>query len=154
MKTDDVLVVMGDFNAQLGKTKYNNISGIYGLGERNPRGDRLINICEENDLWISNTHFKHHPRRLYTWISPGDRTRHQLDFVMIRQRYKNSITQCKTYPGADVGSDHNPVIARITVKLKKPDQRSNDTSLGKLPASAFTENFMVEVKKPVRSSSE
>ena len=65
---------------------------------------------------------------------------------MIRQRYKNSITQCKTYPGADIGSDHNPVIARITVKLKRPDQKSNDISLGKLPDSAFTDNFRVEVK--------
>ena len=79
-------------------------------------------------------------------MSPGDRTRHQIDFVMIKQSYQNSITQCKTYPGADVGSDHNPVIARMKVKLKKPEMKTNKPSLGKIPASAFKDNYMVEVK--------
>ena len=34
----------------------------------------------------------------------------------------------------------------MKVKLKKPEQKGNNTSLGKIPASAFKENFMVEVR--------
>ena len=45
-----------------------------------------------------------------------------------------------------VGSDHNPVIARMKVKLKKPEQKGSSISLGKILASAFKDNFMVEVK--------
>ena len=29
------------------------------------------------------------------------------------------MTQVKTYPGADCGSDHSPVVATLEVKLKK-----------------------------------
>ena len=46
----------------------------------------------------------------------------------------------------DEGSDHNPEIARMLVKLKKPEQKTNTPSLGKIPASAFKDNYMVEVR--------
>lgn len=38
----DLIILMGDFNAKIGKLheKHDNI-GVYGLGERNERGDRL-----------------------------------------------------------------------------------------------------------------
>ena len=29
------------------------------------------------------------------------------------------MKSCKAYPGADCGSDHNPVISRIQLKLRK-----------------------------------
>jgi len=44
-----------------------------------------------------------------------------LDFV--NQHYRNSIRSVKAYPGAEVFSDHNPLIARIHIKLKKPSQK-------------------------------
>ena len=65
-----VIIMMGDWNAKIGG---NNYIGKCGLGMRNERGDRLVDFCASNNLVITNTTFKHHPRRLYTWISPGDR---------------------------------------------------------------------------------
>ena len=38
---------------------------------------------------------------------------------MINQRFKNCVKQARTYPGADINSDHNPVIFNFKVKLKK-----------------------------------
>lgn len=35
------------------------------------------------------------------------------------KRYRNGIKGVKTYPGADIGSDRNPVIGKIEIKLKK-----------------------------------
>lgn len=67
----DYLVVMGDFNAKVGKNydKEKTI-GRYGLGERNEAGERLVNFCEDEELAVINTHFKKHPRRIYTWVAP------------------------------------------------------------------------------------
>ena len=38
---------------------------------------------------------------------------------MINTRFRNSVKQAKTYPGADIGSDHNSVVATVKINLKK-----------------------------------
>ena len=110
VKSSDVLIIMGDFNAKIGKGAYRDIVGKHGLGERNERGERLLHFCTEKDLVVSNTTFEQPNRLLYTWKSPGDITRNQIDYILIRKRFRNSIKQCKTHPGADIASDHNPLI--------------------------------------------
>jgi len=37
---------------------------------------------------------------------------------MVSKRFRNSIRKVKTFPGADVHSDHNPVVARIRIRPK------------------------------------
>lgn len=59
-------MVIGDFNTKLGFGGEDDVVGWYSLGERNTRGDRLVQFCFENNLFISNMFFKQHPRRLYT----------------------------------------------------------------------------------------
>ena len=66
-----------------------------------------------------NAWFKEHPRRLYTWKSPGDRSRNQIDYISINHRFKRAVKLAKTYPGADCGSDHVPVICTLQCKPKK-----------------------------------
>ncbi|XP_072384650.1 uncharacterized protein [Diabrotica undecimpunctata] len=62
-------------------------------------------------------------RRLYTWTSPRHNAdnivRNQIDYILIRSRFKNSITSTKTYPGTDIESDHNPVVAVVNIRFKK-----------------------------------
>ena len=71
-KSDDVLCIMGDLNAKVGSEPFKSIVGKYGLGEKNDRGERLIEFCQHNNLAIANTLFQHPNRRLYTWENPGD----------------------------------------------------------------------------------
>jgi len=78
---------MGDFNAKVVCEKHGKTAGPYGLGMCNEQGERLIDWCEEKKLTIMNTWFAAHPRRRYTWASPGDRTRNQIDYIMISERY-------------------------------------------------------------------
>ncbi|KAL4711368.1 hypothetical protein ACJJTC_019209 [Scirpophaga incertulas] len=95
------------------------IVGKYGIGERNDRGERLMQFCYEENFTIMNTCFKHHIRRLYTWISPGDRCRNQIDYILIGTRWKSSVTNTKTLPGADCGSDHQLLVATVQLRLKR-----------------------------------
>ena len=74
-KSQEIMLVMGDLNAKVGKGKVGNTVRPHGLGTRNERGERLIGWYQENNQIIVNTWFQYHPRRLYTWISPGDRVR-------------------------------------------------------------------------------
>lgn len=42
----DLTVVLGDLNAKIGKAKTNHLVGNFGLGLKNKRGDRLIQLKE------------------------------------------------------------------------------------------------------------
>ena len=113
------LVVMGDFNASVGEGIDEKVVGKYGLGERNERGQRFVEFCKKNKLVITNTWFQQHKRRRYTWKNPGDTARFQIDYILIRQRYRNGVKCCKSYPGADAFTDHSLVAMQMRVKLKK-----------------------------------
>ena len=52
VKSDEELIVMGDYNAKVGKGKKEDTVGHFGLGTRNEKGERLIQFCEENNLCI------------------------------------------------------------------------------------------------------
>jgi hypothetical protein len=45
--------------------------------------------------------------------------RNQIDYILVNNRFRNSIKRVTTYPGADIGSDHNPLVADISLKLKR-----------------------------------
>ena len=66
----DVLFITGEWNAKVGSQETPGVTGRFGLGTWNETGQRLIEFFEENALFIANTHFQHHKRRLYTWTSP------------------------------------------------------------------------------------
>ena len=96
-----MFVIMGDLNVKVENERFDEVVGPCGLGDRNDRGERWIEWCMENKQIIENTWFRHYPRHLWTWKSPGDRSRSQIDYITINKRFRNALTQVKTYPGAD-----------------------------------------------------
>ena len=91
----------------------------FGLGERNDAGDRLVEFYAENELTITNTLFKQPNRRLYTWTSPDGKNRNQIDYIICQRRWKSSVLSVKTRPGADCGTDHELLEAKLSVRFKK-----------------------------------
>ena len=67
---NDVLYIIGDWNAKVGSQETPGVTGKFGLGMRNEAGQRLTEFCQENAVVIANTLFQQHKRRLYTWTSP------------------------------------------------------------------------------------
>ena len=76
-------------------------------------------ICQENALVIANILFQQHKRRLYIWTSSDGQHRNQIDYILCSQRRRSSKQSTKTRPGADCGSDHELLIAKFRLKLKK-----------------------------------
>ena len=85
----------------------------------NEAGQRLIEFCQENALVIANTIFQQRKTRLYRWTSPDGQHQNQIDYILCDQRWRSSIQSAKTRPGADCGSDHELLIAKFRLKLKK-----------------------------------
>lgn len=43
--------------------------------------------------------------------------KYQLDYILVKKRYRNQLKQSKSYPGADINSDHNLVMeTRLCLK--------------------------------------
>ena len=104
-KGTDHVVLMGDWNAVIGQGREGGEVGEFGLGKRNDRGQKLVDFCQRNRMMITNTWFQQPKRRIYTWKRPGDTGRFQIDYIMVRQRYRNSVTSAKAHPGADANTD-------------------------------------------------
>ena len=115
----DVLFIIVDWNAKVGSQETHGVTGKFGLGMQNEAGQRLIEFCQENALVIANTLFQQHKRRLYTWTSPDGQHQNQIDYILCSQRWRSSIQSTKRRPGADCGSDHELLITKFRLKLKK-----------------------------------
>ena len=76
-------------------------------------------ISSINSNQKTNTLFQQHKRTLYTWISPDGQHQNQIDYILCSQRWRSSIQSAKTRLGADCGSDHELLIAKFRLKLKK-----------------------------------
>ena len=122
MPQKDVLFITGDWNAKVGSQETPGVTGKFGLGVQNEAGQRLIEFCQENELVIAKPLFQQHKRGLYTRTSPDGRHQNQIDCILCSQRWRRSIQSAKTRLGADCGSDHELLIAKFRLKLKKVEK--------------------------------
>ena len=129
----DVLFIIGDWNAKVWSQETLQVT--FGLGTRNEAGQRLIEFSQENALVIANTLSQQHKRRLYTWTSPDGQYQNQVDYILCSQRWRSSIYSEKSRLGADCNSDHELLIVKFRLKLKKVGKttRSFRYGLNQLP---------------------
>ena len=107
------LFIIGEQNAKVGSQEIAGVIGKFGLGVQNEAGQRLIEFCQENALVIVNNLFQPHMRRLYTWTSREGQYINQIIFFVVKDGEALSIQSAKTRLGADCGSDHEPLIAKL-----------------------------------------
>ena len=114
----DVLFII-DWNAKVESQKIPGVIGKFGLGVQNEAGQRLTEFCQENALVIATTLFQEDKSQIYTWTSLGGQYQNQIDYIICSQRWRSSIQSAKRRPGGDCGSDHELLIAKFRLKLKK-----------------------------------
>ena len=59
-RSQDIRIIMGDLNANVGGERDVRAIGLSGFGQRNERGSRLVEWCTANRFVITNTWFQHH----------------------------------------------------------------------------------------------
>lgn len=127
--TSTCTFVMGDFNAKIGQPTSDDIKvmGNWGYGNRNIRGEILIQFCLENQLKITNTFFKKNLRKKWTWRSPDEKYANEIDFILTKNinNLNNIEVITPPYP-----TDHRLVRATLNVthKLKKSRQNFSHTN--------------------------
>ncbi|VDP62681.1 unnamed protein product [Schistosoma curassoni] len=119
--TKDLTILMGDPNDKVGmdNTRYEDIMGRHGLGERNENGERFANLCDFNKLVIGGTIFPHKRIHKTTWTSPGHIMHNQIDHICINKNFRNTMEDVRTKRGADIASDHHSLVTKMKLKPKK-----------------------------------
>ena len=91
----------------------------FGFGVQNKVCERLTEFCQENALVTANILFQQLKRRLHTGTSPDGQYQNQVNDILCSRRWRSSIQPAKTRLGADCGSDHELLIAKFRLKLKR-----------------------------------
>ena len=112
-------VPSGIIRVKVRSQEIHGLTGRFGLELQNEAGQRLKEFSQENVLVITNTFFQQHMRGLYTWTSPEGQYRNHIDDILCSQRWRSSMKSAKTKPGADCGSDHELLIFKFRLRLKK-----------------------------------
>ena len=108
------LAILTDANARLGK---NDAPFTYSE-TTNDNGRRHLDVMEEHHLVAANTLFQKRPGKIWTWTSPHN-TYHQLDYIFVRSKWKNSVTNCEAYSTlSSLFSDHRIVTAKVSLRLR------------------------------------
>ena len=118
-KFRDCLVIMGDFNGKVGEIKEDDVVGPFGLDQKNEQGQRIVECSRNLKLILANTWFQTRRNSRHTWTAPDGKTKNQIDYIFIDKRYRNGVRNCKARQDRDCGSDHNPVLAYLNIKLQK-----------------------------------
>ena len=111
----NMLAIGGDLNAKISKR--------FSLHpETNENGNRVLDLLHEHQLVILNTKFEKAESKKWTFEDPH-RSRHQLDYILWRTKWVNSVKNCQAYNTmAAVGSDHRIVtcFASVSYRATKP----------------------------------
>ena len=126
------------------------ICRLYSNNETNERGLRLLEFASLNDLKLANTFGPHKASRRWTWHSPNGKHHNQIDYIMIKRRFQTSVNIAKTrsFPGADIGSDHELVMMTFKLHLRKVSKQGHSRirfDLEKLKDPEVAEMFKARI---------
>ncbi|KAF0032162.1 hypothetical protein F2P81_014452 [Scophthalmus maximus] len=89
----DKLILLGDFNARVGSDGviWKDVLGPHGVGKLNENGLRLLTLCSEYRLVITNTLFQLKNKFKTSWQHPRSKHWHLLDYIIVRQADRKEV---------------------------------------------------------------
>lgn len=125
----DVKIVLGDFNAKVGREGlFGPAVGKFSLhANTSDNGYRLIDFAVARNMVISSTRFQHLDIHKATWLSPDQNTANQIDHVLIDGRHSSSILDVRTIRGANMDSDHYLVAAKVRTRITSVKKSTSST---------------------------
>ena len=83
---------------------------------------------------MANTLHPHKDSIITTWHSSNGLVHNQIDYILTPKRFKSSIirSSTRTYPGADVNSDHDLVMSNLAsaeakTSVKQEGEKQTDS---------------------------
>ena len=117
---NDKIILLGDFNARVGKRSdiWRGVLGRHGVGNMNANGLRLLSLCSEHNLLITNTAFRLKDKYKTTWMHPRSKQWHLIDYVIVRQVQQMETLSTRVMRGADCWTDHRLVMSKMMLKIR------------------------------------
>ena len=117
---DDVPIICGDWNADLGTDTDGDsqICGPFGLPRGTRMGKEFANWLEKHQMCTMASYFQKPDHKYGTWQSPRDKRWFQVDHIVVQQRDRKLITDCGSVLRF-VKSDHSPVQCWFKARLHK-----------------------------------
>ena len=99
----DKLLILGDFNARVGRDfeLWKRVLGRHGIGNCNVSWCLLLEFHSKHQLAITNILFQQKDRFQATWRHPRSRHWHLLDYVLTRQHDMRDVLHTRVMPSAD-----------------------------------------------------
>lgn len=116
------IIIAGDLNGRVGRHSNSSVVGMHGEKSLNDNGERLLNICEQFELRITNTFFAHKDIHKYTWYQHTRGLKSIIDYLIVRQHSGIKVQDIRVKRGADCGSDHCLLVAKIYIPFATSHQ--------------------------------
>lgn len=133
---------MGDLNGRIGNHN-TGIKEYLGKGEptKSNNGDRIIEICIENELVIANMNFKHKDNHKYVSVEENRNEKSIVDYFLISKHKWKNIQEVKVMQQDKIGNVTTQLI--VNNKLNSYCLTPNGRKAG-LSKIILTENVNSE----------
>ena len=127
---NDKLALLGEFNARVGadSSSWNGIIGKLGIGRCNSNGHLLLQTCAEFNLLLTNTFSQLSTRYKNSWMHLRSKNLHQIDFVIVRARYRQNVKITQVKCGRESCTDPDSRLQNGTLHLGPKDAHRRQTT--------------------------
>ena len=113
------MVIGADLNGHVGEGNLDDekVMGRYGVGNRNEEGQMVVDFVKRSHMDVVNTYFKKKDNHKVTYKSRYRPI--QVDYIVCRRGNLKEVGDCKVVAGDSVARQHQMVVYRMTMKVKR-----------------------------------